>query len=173
MNYLSKVYCISLILLISACSIVELDDAPMDTGVDGGSISEVDLGDATTPDEEGVFAQMLHGSESKTWIASEFSIEGVSGFLDCRLDDVITLHANGTYEYDGGRDLCGAEDHQRIRTGDWSYNFETTELILEPDSEMRAVARIVSLEGNILTVTGVYENDILGSFDVSGRYVSN
>lgn len=172
MKKYSIIYFVSLIMLTSACSIVELDESA-DADRDGTTISEVDLGSATTPDEVSLFAQMLHGNGSKTWVASEFSIEGMTGFLDCRLDDVITLNADGTYEYDGGTNLCGLEDDQRIRNGNWSYNFETTELILEPNSDMESVAKVISLEGNILTVTGVYENDILGSFDVSGRYVSN
>ncbi|MEM8893603.1 MAG: lipocalin family protein [Bacteroidota bacterium] len=166
-------YFVSFVVLASACSIVELDEEPNETQLDGGTPSEVDLGGENTPEEEIVFAQMLHGADSKTWIASEFSIEGMSGFLDCRLDDVITLYADGTYEYDGGNNLCGLEDNQRIRRGNWSYNFETTEVTLEPGTNLESTARVISLEGNILTLTGVYKNDILGSFDVSGRYVSN
>lgn len=173
MNTMKWTFLVGLLILTQACSIVELDEETQDVTDQSEPLSEVDLGTSILPTEEEMFAELLHDGDAKTWLSSEFSIEGIGGFLDCRLDDVVILKADGTYEYDGGRELCGAEDNQRDRTGNWSFDFADQELIFEPGSDEESRVKLVSLEGNLLTFTGVYENDIFGSFDISGRYTSN
>ncbi|MEQ9301490.1 MAG: lipocalin family protein [Cyclobacteriaceae bacterium] len=173
MNSMKFTFFLGLLILTQACSIVELDEEIDEVTDQSEPLSEVDLGTSILPTEEEMFGELLHGGDTKTWISSEFSIEGISGFLDCRLDDTVTLKADGTYEYDGGSELCGAEDDQRNRSGNWSFDFADQELVFEPGSDEESRVKVVSLEGNLLTFTGVYENDIFGSFDISGRYTSN
>lgn len=161
-------------LLLGSCTIVQVDEETLTSNDDDDAVTDgVDLGSESIPSDEDTFGQMLHNNSSKTWSAIEFSIEGMSAFLTCRLDDSITLSSDGTYLYDGGQDLCGAEDDIQIRTGSWSFDFATHELILEPGTENEASAIVMTLNDDVLTFTGVYESDVFGDFDIEGRYSSN
>lgn len=160
---------LSLLVLVTACSIVELGN---DEQIDGTDLSQVDLGSGDLPTESAVFGQMLHNNSSKIWRADEFTIEGLTGFLDCRQDDTITLSADGTYTYDGGTLLCGGDDNTRNKTGNWSFDFENKLLIIEPGTDNETSAKVVTLETGLITMTGIYTSDIFGIFDVAGSYKS-
>ena len=161
--------------LLVGCDIVELEDENnvITDDVQDISSSQVNLGDGTLPGDANTLGQLLHNNDSKTWVASEFTIEGLSTFLGCRLDDTITLFSDGTYSYDGGENLCGADDDQRVRSGNWTFNFDTSELIFEPGTSAETSATIVTLDNDILTFTGIYQSTLFGSFDVEGRYAAN
>jgi hypothetical protein len=158
------------VLMINACTIVEIEDnQDSENGVITLTQGAI-IGTGTIPTETSDFTNFLHGQGSKTWTAEEFSIEGMDGFLNCRLDDQVTLNSDGTYLYDGGERLCGAEDNQRIRTGIWSYNADSHELILEPGSDQEVIGTVKHLTNNELIITSRYESRLFGSFEVSGRY---
>lgn len=158
-----------LLMLMSACSIVELEN---NDPIDGSDISNVNLGSGDLPTDSEVFGQMLHNNASKVWSGEEFTIEGFSGFLDCRLDDTITLSSDGTYSYDGGTLLCGGDDSSRIKTGNWSYDFDNKLLVIDPGTANETSAKIITLETGLITMTGIYTSDIFGVFDVAGSYKS-
>ena len=75
--------------------------------------------------------EYLHGGSSKTWKATAFSLMGVINLQKCRLDDVITLKSDQTFQYDGGEDLCGREDNLRLRSGKWQVSEDGQKLIFE------------------------------------------
>ncbi|MEM9337302.1 MAG: hypothetical protein AAGA66_01130 [Bacteroidota bacterium] len=161
------------VFLLVGCNIVELEENSPATESDPiNDSSIVNLGDNDLPSDAATLAQMLHNNDSKTWAANEFSIEGLSSFLSCRLDDTITLFSDGTYTYDGGESLCGGEDNERNRTGNWAFDFETQALIFEPGTTEESTATLVTLDAGLLTFTGIYQSNLFGSFDVEGRYTS-
>lgn len=162
------------IIFLSGCNIVELEEAanPVTDGSQEINTTQVNLGSRSIPGESVAFGQMLHNNDSKVWIANQFSIEGLDAFLDCRLDDTITLFVDGTYMYDGGNNLCGADDNQRMRTGNWTFNFETSSLVFEPGSAEETSATVVTLDNNVLTFTSIYQSQLFGSFDIAGRYTA-
>lgn len=160
--------------LFVGCNIVEVEEgnSPDSNNSPSGTEDQVNLGDQVLPEDALSLGQLLHNNDSKTWMASQFTIEGVGAFLDCRLDDTITLFSDGTYSYDGGANLCGADDDQRNRTGNWTFSFETLALIFEPGTDEEASATIVTLDEGVFTFTGVYQSNLFGSFDIEGRYTS-
>jgi len=155
--------------LISACSIVDIADE--DQLVNEENASQVDLGSGSLPTDEASFLQMLHSNSSKVWTAKEFTIEGFSNFLNCRLDDTITLNSDGTYSYSGGEILCGGED-VREKTGTWMVDFSNSLLIIDPTLETETSAEVVTLETGLVTLTGMYTSTIFGVFDLAGSYES-
>lgn len=160
---------LSLSILVSACGIVSLED---DQPADQPDVTNVELGSGGLPTDAEAFGQMLHNNDSKVWSAEEFTIEGFDGFLDCRLDDTITLDSDGTFSYDGGTLLCGGEDDTRNKTGNWSFDFTDKLLILEPGTANETSAKIITLETGLITMTGIYDSDIFGLFDIAGSYKS-
>ena len=162
----SQIFLVVLV-CITACNIVE----PLPAHSDKTGDNEVDFGSRETPTDVEDFALMLHGGSSKAWKAKEFTIQGMSTFLNCRLDDTIILFSNGMYRYDGGDDLCGGEDNQREKTGDWTFDFDRKTLTIERGTE-NASATILTLEDGLVTWTGVYESSMFGTFHIKGSYVS-
>ena len=162
-----------MLMFLIGCDVVSVDstDPSIPNGQD--QTNEVNLGEGSIPSDQDTFGLMLHNNDSKTWSAQEFTIEGFSNFLDCRLDDTITLFVDGTYEYDGGSNLCGGEDSERSRTGNWSFNSTDNILIFEPGSSEESSVTVVTLDNQILTFRGIYQSDIFGSYDIEGRYSAN
>ncbi|MEP1094414.1 MAG: hypothetical protein ABJG78_04860 [Cyclobacteriaceae bacterium] len=157
------------LLLINACSIVGIDE--QDPLVDGENSSQVDLGSGSLPTDEASFLQMLHNNSAKVWTAKEFTIEGFNNFLNCRLDDTITLNSDGTYSYNGGGTLCGGEDVSE-KTGNWMVDFSNRLLIVDPGLETETSAKVVTLETGLVTLTGMYTSTVFGVFDLAGSYES-
>ena len=160
---------ITILICVGACSIVDLDEGSTDPG---NSSSQVDLGSGSLPDDEASFLLMLHNDSSKVWSAKEFTIEGFDNFLNCRLDDTITLNSDGTYSYSGGGNLCGGED-VREKTGDWIVDFDESLLIIDPNIGTETSAKIVTLETELITLTSMYTSTVFGVFDIAGSYQSN
>lgn len=159
-----------------ACEIVDAGTEPgqPETMTPTGDPNDqlVKLGSGNVPEDPAAFASMLHNDSEKTWAASEFALEGLTMFQSCRLDDAVTLFANGTYQYDGGRLLCGAEDDTRMRSGTYAYDAAQALLIFEPGTAQEAVAQLITLEQGQLVFSAVYASDLFGSFDITGSYTT-
>ncbi len=140
-------------------------DVPAEDAIDRGS------GNVTL--EAAAFAALLHNDSSKTWAADQFTIEGFSLFQQCRLDDVMTLHNDGTYNYDGGNQLCGAEDDTRLRTGTYTFDVDAATITFDAGTALEATATVVTLEAGTAVLEGQYVSDVFGTFDVAGRYTSS
>jgi len=162
------------IMMMVSCQVLdESADPATDPGAGGGSNQEVDLGNGSIPADAATFGAYLHNNASKTWIANQFSIEGMDMFLSCRLDDEITLFSDGTYAYDGGDDLCGADDNVRERNGTWVFDAANLTVTIDPGSEFETTARVVTLQNDLIVLESAYVSDLFGTFDIAGRYTIN
>ena len=158
------------LLLVASCEVVELERRASGSLPNEATADVLDIGSQDLPADSAAFALLLHNGESKTWSADQFVFEGLSMFLACRLDDVMTLNADGTYAYDGGENLCGAEDDQRFRIGTWAFDVDTEQLTFDSGTSNAFSAEIVTLEEGIVVLESEYRSDIFGNFDIQGRY---
>ena len=160
-----------------ACNVID-QAAPAESGSGqqqnpSSSINVVDRGSGNITSDPEEFAVLLHNNGSKVWSAEQFNIEGLGMFLQCRLDDAITLSSDGTYQYDGGQNLCGGEDDIQDRSGSWEFNVANRTLTFDRGTALETTGRLVTLEENLIVLEGQYISDLFGSFDVVGRYASN
>ena len=159
--------------LALSCDIVEVTP-DQNSGPTGGNTSDViNTGSEIIPSDSVEFAALLHGNSSRVWSAEEFTIAGLSVFQSCRLDDQIQLINDGTYSYDGGSLLCGAEDNQQFRQGTWEIDFTNARLIFDRGTELETSGQVITLEDGVVVLGGEYESDLFGTFDVAGRYSSS
>lgn len=149
---------IALLCFLTACSVVEEN-----------SVGSSDTGTITY---ENVFPESiidanayLLGGESRTWSTVAFTIDGISGFQNCRLDDQVTLLDDNTYRYDGGTMLCGAEDNQKIKTGTWQLDANARLLTFDDGTSEESVFYIESLtNGEIVVSSHYYNYKVVGKF---------
>ena len=107
----------------------------------------------------------LLGGSSRTWTTVGFTIDGVVGFQNCRLDDQIQLHDNQTYDYDGGDMLCQAEDNQKLKSGTWELDASNRRLTFDKGTDTEAVFYIESLTADEIVVSSQYYSwKVMGSF---------
>lgn len=122
----------------------------------------------TVPSTIAEFETMFHGNSQLTWSATSFTLAGFEGFQNCRLDDMIIVNADGTYEYDGGDVLCGAEDSQQNRTGTWEIMDNGNNILFDRGTNREYTARVNGLDDNTISLSGEY----LG-LEIKGIYTSN
>ncbi|MEM9022736.1 MAG: hypothetical protein AAGB22_03280 [Bacteroidota bacterium] len=148
---------------VIACDLVELDDPPLP--------EETVMEDPTDPTNEDVPSnaelakEYLTKGEARTWGAVTFVLAGLEGLQACRLDDQMEFRANGTYTYNGGDQLCGAEDDQRIRTGTWAFSAEEGTMIFDADTDMEVTAEVLVLREDGLALRGSYLGlEVVGTY---------
>ena len=140
--------------VLSACNLVDVKNSGNETDPLGTIPS--------FPATETEFTQYFHSSEGHTWTADGFLLAGTSGFLDCRLDDRIILKANttnplsGTYEYNGGDDLCGAEDDKASKFGTYQINYESKTIIFDAGTNNESTAKVSGLDEEAIVLEGEY-----------------
>ncbi len=117
------------------------------------------------PSDSAQLAQKLHGDVSKTWSTVAFTIEGMDGLLDCRLDDIMVLSADGTYRFNSNGTRCGMEDAE-TKAGVWSFDEEALTLTFDDGF----TASISSLTDSQIVLSGVYSNRLIGDFDIVGSF---
>ena len=152
------------ILFTTSCEIVEI--APVEA-IDEEETPLIQGPSQTLSDEE-TFAFYLHGGNTKSWAAQGFTISGISGFQQCRLDDNMVLGEDGTYQYDGGETLCGAEDNQRLKTGTWEIEFDESMLIFNKGTQIEYQVIVSGLDENTIVLDGTYFG-----LEIRGIYISN
>ena len=125
----------------------------------------------TVPTDSAQFASFLFADSvlSANWEAIEFTIDlRVFGevSLDCRLDDVIQLNADGTYSFDGGTLLCEADgtdpfdDNIGSREGTFTFDVATSTLSFELDGNTFE-GTIDGLSQNRLVIEGAYDDQAI------------
>ena len=157
---ISACFLITLLFLIVACDVIDLETPPTDGPVDQNvSVS----GPNSLPADQDIFLDFLRGTSGKTWNASQFTLQGLDGFQNCRLDDAITLGDDGSYQFDGGNVSCGGEDQSQAQ-GTWNLDFENSRLsfVLGGDTFQ---GEVIGLTENTLIIRGTY----LG-LEVEARY---
>lgn len=107
----------------------------------------------------------LLGGSTRTWTTVAFTIDGVNGFQNCRLDDQIRLNDDQTYNYDGGGMLCGAEDNQKLKSGSWEVNASFRLITFDRGTDHESVFYIESLtEEEIVVSSHYYSWKVVGKF---------
>lgn len=149
--------------ICQACGITTL------TGEDilGPSVPSIAVVDEY-PTTSSELMTILAGSENNTWDATGFEINGIKGFQNCRLDDQILLNSDGTYSYNGGEDLCGAEDNVKTKTGTWEANFGNRTLTFDKGTDRQATGEIATATDIKLILRG----DYMG-WELTGQYEIN
>lgn len=109
----------------------------------------------------------LSGENAKSWSNDYFTLE-MFGNLDCRTDDVFTFFSDGTYEYDGGADLCGDSDNQQIRTGTWTLNLIEGKITFDEGSDSEVSATIITLKENKVRLQGSWS-----TFAIDAMYLAS
>ena len=118
--------------------------------------------------DEAEFKSIIDGEGEKIWAASAFTLAGLTTFTDCRLDDSMLFRSDGTYEYNGGRDLCGAEDNAFIKTGTWEVNFDDSTIIFDKGTSNEEVGEVIGMTETEIRLKGAYM-----MMEVRGIYTSN
>ena len=59
-----------------------------------------------------------------------------------------SLRSDGTYTYDGGANLCGAEDNVRMRTGTWRLINNGNNILFDEGLSNEYTANVEGLEDN-------------------------
>jgi hypothetical protein len=159
-------------LFFVGCQIVEEDTNQQDgSPTSAPDITTIDIGSSIIPTDSIEFVRLLNNTSTKVWRTEAFTLETINGFQDCRLDDTMVLHEDGTWEYDGGQDLCFGLDNRRTRSGTYQVDIEQAELIFFDEEGIEYAASIITLEEGVVVLSGVYES-LFGDLDVVGRYIS-
>jgi hypothetical protein len=114
------------------------------------------------------FEQFYHNNTQKKWLCQSFTLAGLDGLQGCRLDDTMTILSDGTYTYDGGTNLCGAEDSQRIKTGNWKILNNGVNIIFDEGSPTAYTVNVIILESQKIVLRGTYFG-----LEINGTYRAN
>jgi hypothetical protein len=146
-------------MMLSSCNLVSLDEV----------VDKPEVYDPTTiPGSIEEFNAAFHGGSSKSWATVSFTLAGLSGIQACRLDDTIEINADGTYRYNGGVVLCGAEDNQKVKTGTWEVINDGNNILFDEGTEREYTAIVNGFDQNTLSISGLY----LG-INIKGIYKAN
>lgn len=110
----------------------------------------------------------IDGGSSKVWRTSAFTLAGSSSFTSCRLDDEMQFEADGTYMFNGGEQLCGAEDNQTFRQGTWELDFENNQVIFDKETSREVTADLIGSSEDELRLKGSYM-----MMEVRGIFIAN
>ena len=147
MKILSIICLLSMI--ICSCELVELNEP--------NNESEKEIrGPEGIPSSLEVYNTYLHNNSFKTYQAISFTIASIEGFQDCRLDDVIEIKSDGTYSYDGGSVLCGAEDTERYRSGTWTIIDDGRAIIFDQGTPEEYLGTVSGLDESAIALSGSY-----------------
>ncbi len=161
-------YIVALITIsITSCDVVEIDQLNATDSNDGLLAQKGLQGPVNVPSSEVEILNLLHDGSNKLWESEGFILFGMSGFLSCRLDDKMTLSADGLYTYDGGSSLCGAEDNARVKEGTWKLATDLLSIVFTEGSNSYK-AELVGLTNDQITLRGDYRG-----LEVNAVYASN
>lgn len=156
-----------LALLISACN--SFDQEAFDEGFENAQILEYTI-PTTIPESNDQFKLLLHGTEKNQWVAKEFTLEGLLGAQDCRLDDIMTLRQDGTYQFDGGKMSCGGDDVVS-KSGVYRIDYDNKKLIFDEGAADAVIVNVSGLAQGVIALDG--EVSIFGvSMTIKGVYIA-
>lgn len=147
---------------ISGCEVVKLNQQEAEDMMDQP------IAPTTPPESSEQLENLFHGSNERTWSTVSFTFLGVGGIQDCRLDDSMMVNSDGTYEYDGGENLCGAEDNEQIRAGTWEVINDGRNIIFDRGTVNEYTADVTGISDDMIAISGEY----LG-LSLSGIYQIN
>lgn len=139
-----------------SCEVVSIDEALP---------SIIEFSEAF-PDNAGTLNAALTNESSRSWKITGFKLGSNSNFQSCRLDDALVLNNDGTYNYDGGNELCGSEDNVRLKSGVWEVDFESRTMIFDKGTDNEIEIFIESCQNSIVVFSSQYFGmKILGQFE--------
>lgn len=139
-----------LLFLFGSCDITQLNQP------DDDNDTEVIQAPTELPTSSVVLENEFHGGGERIWETVSFTFMGVGGIQDCRLDDQMTINIDGTYAYDGGLTLCGAEDNQRTRTGTWEVTNDGKNIVFDAGTAAEYTADVTGLDDDMIAISGQY-----------------
>ena len=145
---------------------VSCDDSDDDPQSSNQNVS-IQAGEINATDEAKV-KMIMDGGTSRTWTAEAFTLGGQTNFTACRYDDQMVFNSDCTYNYDGGSDLCGAEDNQQFKTGTWEVDFNNLLIVFDNGTANEVSAEIIGLTENEVRLETSYM-----MMEVRGIYSSN
>lgn len=145
---------------IQSCGVVSLDEQQVLS-------QSIQINSSEYPGTEADLMIALANDESKKWEATGFTMQLIDNFQSCRLDDVLSLNANGTYNYDGGDVLCGAEDNERLKSGIWKLNYEERKLIFDKGTSKEIELYIEEASDTRVIVSSSYmQLKVVGRYEI-------
>jgi hypothetical protein len=141
-----------ILILISGCDLVSLEEPASDNDQLNNDI----IGPQTIPSNLEDYGRYFHNNSTKTYAAISFTLATLSGLQDCRLDDHMTIYADGRYQYDGGTLLCGAEDSEKLRSGTWVIIENGNALIFDQGTVREYRVNVDGLSESEIALTGGY-----------------
>jgi len=165
MKNLAKIILSILIILgLFSCTVVDNEETLPIDNADNSNNSEILYNPVLISDSLDL-VKKIAGDNMKTWTASRFTLSGSTLFTSCRLDDIMTFNRDGSYRYDGGNQLCGAEDNRRVKTGNWTTDFEKKTILFDEGTLKEYSAVIIGFSDTELRLRGTYM-----SMEVRGEY---
>ena len=150
MRKIFSVLCIAA-LTFAACD--KSDDEPQENTETPEA--QIEAGDIVASDSLALKLSIDDGS-SKIWKTEAFTLAGSTIFTGCRLDDEMEFNEDGTYIYNGGADLCGAEDNEQVKTGTWEIDFQNQSIIFDRGTSRQTAALLIGQNDNELRLQGSY-----------------
>lgn len=147
------------VLAFCSCKVVELESESTN------EVNEIIGSTAIASNDSLTMVTYISGTMTKSWNTSEFTLMNATNMTSCRLDDIMIFNTDGTYRYDGGSNLCGAEDNQKVRIGQWVLDHINKRIIFDKGRTHEYVAQIIGLDDNEIRLKGSYFN-----FEVRGKY---
>jgi len=141
MKNLKKLFYLAIVASLSITSCAKEEEAQDDPIMD-------------PPMEEVDITEVLTGNSEKTWSATAFTLAGTT--QDCRMDDTFTFNLDNTYSYNGGDNLCGAEDNAQIKSGTWTLDENEENIIFDEGTDYEYSAAITTAGHHELVLTGSY-----------------
>lgn len=157
MKILKFFLCICCLYWVPSCGVVSLDEEM------AGQL--IAINSSEYPGTEAELMTVLTNNSSKNWNTTGFTLEVLRNFQSCRMDDRLSLASDGTYEYDGGDLLCGAEDDQKLKTGTWEMGFQERRLTFD-----RGTGEEISLYVEEASDTKVIVSSTYMRLRVVGKY---
>jgi len=152
----------------TSCEVVELDNPEIEAALQSEPEPEEHVIPSTVPMDEAELLQYLTDGDTKSWNAASFTLESIDGFQQCRLDDTFVFDIDGTYVYDGGSTLCGAEDNTATRTGNWVIAMDNLQLTIDQGSPNEFSAEIIGFVENRIALKTAYMGlEVIGVYDAN------
>jgi len=160
--------CILVSSFFIACEVVDLNESDPIQSINGSQpSSQIEAAPIMAADSNEV-ASILTGNNIKNWSTTRFTLSGSTRMTNCRIDDNMSFFKNGTFRYDGGDILCGAEDSRRIKNGRWAISFDSKTILFREDNGDEYTATIIGLNDKEIRLRGSYFK-----MEVKGVYTSN
>jgi hypothetical protein len=151
----------------SSCEVLELDSLNSNSSINQKE-KELILSSNIEDTDSVSYRILITGNADKTWRTDDFTLGGSDKLTFCRIDDLMTFNSNGTYIYDGGKNLCGAEDDERIKSGTWKVFYSSDEILFDEGTDDEYLAKIIGLNESEIRLKGSYFLS-----EVRGKYSNN